>query len=220
MKRNYRSAAKSLAGVRRVVGIDVASGRMVKFFLEAIQAYSINLRIGSRGALTKGILDSKGDPVVHILHDGMWDAEGNIQVRVLDQDNTPAATVIKRVLKTKSESQLKFMGYRMVVDVRGAQSAWSGVSARSLPTAMQSFRQHRQLQEHRCSGAVVRCGVLPRPLLFFPLSTVHRDPPSSQRIMSTMPSSMTTRRLVGWLHDAQFGFVRGLALVRVRADLL
>ena len=119
---------------------------MVHYILhEAIQEYGTDIRIGSLGALSKGTLDSEGDPVVCILHDGMRDAEVNNQIRVLDQDNTPTTADIKRVLKAKNESQLKFMGHHMVVDVQGAQSAWSGTLARLSLPGVPSSRQHRHL---------------------------------------------------------------------------
>ena len=85
----------------------MASGRVVEFILhDAIQLYGTDIRVGSLGALSKGTLDSEVDPVVRILHDGTRDTEVNNRIRVLDQDNTPTAADIKRVLRSKSESQL------------------------------------------------------------------------------------------------------------------
>ena len=45
---------------------------MIKYTLhEAIQEFGTDIRIASLGALSKGTLDSEGDPVARILHGRM-----------------------------------------------------------------------------------------------------------------------------------------------------
>ena len=97
-------ATKLLAGVRKVIVDDLASGRR-STRSSAQGGFGIDFRIGLLGTHSKGALDSEGVPVVRILHDGTRDTEVYNRIRVLDLDITPMAAVIKRVMRTRSESQ-------------------------------------------------------------------------------------------------------------------
>ena len=77
------------------------------------------------------------------------------RTRDLVQDNTPATTDTKRVLKAKCVSQLKFMG--LVADVQGAHRLVPVRRARLSITGAQSFRHHRHLHEHRALAIATRC---------------------------------------------------------------
>ena len=66
---NCGSASKLRAGFRKVVEAGLASRQVFKYTLnEAIQGFSIAIRVGTLGALSKGTLDSEGDTVARVMH--------------------------------------------------------------------------------------------------------------------------------------------------------
>ena len=138
----------------------------------AREVYVIDIRVGSLGALSKGTTCRR----LRTSSESCRSRVKPVQVHGLPHDGGCS----KRA-----------SGLVWYVGAIGAYRCALFPTALHLPEHPSAL--HLLIICYCAPGTIWRCCVLSRPLFFYHLSAVHRDLPSSQRVVPAKASSMTTR---------------------------
>ena len=117
--KNYASAKELAEAVKEQLELSVAKGHAMKLTEEeARKKYGNSLVVASLGAQVKNGAKETGDLTVRLLFDGTHGVPVNAGIRVRDQDRSPAAPDIKRVLRQLANHSGPKFGFK--VDVKDA----------------------------------------------------------------------------------------------------
>ena len=117
--KNYSSAAELAEAVESQLELSVEKGQAFKLTEhEAREKYGDRFVVAALGAQVKSGSKETGDLTIRLLFDGTHGVPVNKGIRVRDQDKSPAAQDIKRVLRELAEHSGPKFGFK--VDVKDA----------------------------------------------------------------------------------------------------
>ena len=117
--KNYASAAELAQAVEEQLVASVKNGQAFRLTeKEARDRYGNKLVVAALGAQVKSGSQDTGDLKIRMLFDGTHGVPVNQNIRVRDQDRSPAAPDVKRVLRQLAKQQGRKFGFK--VDVKDA----------------------------------------------------------------------------------------------------